>query len=323
MPQLSIIVPVYNVEAYLPRCLDSILAQTFTDFEAILIDDGSPDRCGEIIDEYAKRDARIVPIHQKNGGVSKARNTGLEAARGAYIGFVDPDDWIEPEMYETMIRAMEENDADLVCCSWFDNTENGEERKHSVSILTTTFDRETFCLHLFDIPGTIGGSTCCKLFRKRLISKPFAERYTICEDNLFLAEYAAAIRKAAWIDRPFYHIFCRSNSAIRTIPDRVAYGLPARREIVSIAGTVSPECKMLAENVFLDQCITFCGKGRTTGEPYRSFAVDQYVSYWKENWRGILKNRMIPWKLKLVYLRELFRLKRFPANNMTKELLRH
>ena len=92
MPELSIIVPVYKVEPYLPKCIDSILAQTFSDFELILIDDGSPDRCGEICDEYAARDDRVVVIHRENRGVSAARNAGLDAARGEYIGFVDSDD---------------------------------------------------------------------------------------------------------------------------------------------------------------------------------------------------------------------------------------
>ena len=116
MPELSIIVPVYKVEKYLPKCLDSILAQTFTDFELILIDDGSPDRCGDICDEYAAKDDRLIVIHQENKGVSAARNAGLDIARGEYIGFVDSDDWIEPEMYETMLATAKESEAEIVAC---------------------------------------------------------------------------------------------------------------------------------------------------------------------------------------------------------------
>jgi len=90
-PKISIIVPVYKVEPYLRKCIDSILAQTFTDFELILVDDGSPDGCGKICDEYAKKDNRILVIHKSNGGLSSARNAGLEIAKGEYIGFVDSD----------------------------------------------------------------------------------------------------------------------------------------------------------------------------------------------------------------------------------------
>lgn len=96
-PAVSVIVPVYNVEPYLARCLDSILAQTFTDFELLLIDDGSPDRSGEICEAYAKKDTRIRVLHQQNGGVGRARNTGLDHARGQYVVFVDSDDWALPD----------------------------------------------------------------------------------------------------------------------------------------------------------------------------------------------------------------------------------
>ena len=95
-PKLSIIVPVYNVEQYLDKCIKSILNQTFKDFELILVDDGSIDNSGEICDEYAKKDSRVKVIHKKNGGLAAARNTGLIIARGDYVGFVDSDDWIEP-----------------------------------------------------------------------------------------------------------------------------------------------------------------------------------------------------------------------------------
>jgi glycosyltransferase involved in cell wall biosynthesis len=99
MPVISIIVPVYKVEPYLRRCIDSILAQGFTDFECILIDDGSPDNCPTICDEYMEKDKRIVVIHQENKGVSAARNAGLNRAQGKWIGFVDSDDWCDKGMF--------------------------------------------------------------------------------------------------------------------------------------------------------------------------------------------------------------------------------
>lgn len=118
MSELSIIVPIYKVEKYLHRCVDSILNQTFQDFELILIDDGSPDNCGAICDEYAARDSRIKVIHQANAGVSAARNAGLDIASGTYLGFVDSDDWIEPEMYATMIATAKEKQVDVVVCGF-------------------------------------------------------------------------------------------------------------------------------------------------------------------------------------------------------------
>lgn len=116
MPKISIIVPVYNVEEYIHRCIDSILAQTFTDFELILVNDGSPDQCGKICDEYAENDSRIKVIHKKNGGLSDARNAGLEIAQGEYIGFVDSDDWIEADMYNILYQNAIQFDADISIC---------------------------------------------------------------------------------------------------------------------------------------------------------------------------------------------------------------
>lgn len=116
MPIISIVVPVYKVEQYLNKCIDSILAQTFADFELILVDDGSPDKCGEICDDYAKHDSRVVVIHKQNGGLSDARNAGIDIARGAYIGFVDSDDYIAPDMYETLYRDIQNEQADMSVC---------------------------------------------------------------------------------------------------------------------------------------------------------------------------------------------------------------
>ncbi len=116
---ISVIVPVYNVELYLSQCIESIINQTYKDIEIILIDDGSPDNCGRICDEYAKKDSRVRVFHKENGGLSNARNYGIEKASGEYIGFVDSDDWLEPEMYETLINVAKENRADIVNCGFY------------------------------------------------------------------------------------------------------------------------------------------------------------------------------------------------------------
>lgn len=123
MPQISIIVPVYKVEKYLERCVDSILAQTFKDFELILVDDGSPDKCPEICDEYAKKDSRVSVIHRENGGLSVARNTALDIAKGEYIGFVDSDDYIHPQMYEILYKNIVDNNADVSTCDIVEGAE--------------------------------------------------------------------------------------------------------------------------------------------------------------------------------------------------------
>ena len=127
MPKISIIIPVYNVEKYLKKCIDSVLAQTFTDFECILVDDGSWDNSPAICDEYAGKDKRVKVIHKENGGVSSARNAGLDVAQGEWIGFVDSDDWIEHDMLEKMyMKAFSEN-YDMVWCDYYNYNQNSNE----------------------------------------------------------------------------------------------------------------------------------------------------------------------------------------------------
>lgn len=118
-PLVSVIVPIYKVEKYLRQCVDSILAQTLQDIEVILVDDGSPDACPQICDEYAKKDSRVKVIHQKNGGLGAAYNAGIKAAAGIYTGFVESDDWIEPDMYENLSALAQQYDTDLVKCDFY------------------------------------------------------------------------------------------------------------------------------------------------------------------------------------------------------------
>ena len=115
---ISIIIPIYKVEPYLRRCLDSVLAQTYTDLQIILVDDGSPDGCGAICDEYAAKDSRIEVIHQENRGLSGARNAGLALAKGEYIAFLDSDDYVDETMYEKLLQVLLENDADIAECGY-------------------------------------------------------------------------------------------------------------------------------------------------------------------------------------------------------------
>lgn len=125
-PFLSIVVPVYNVEKYIKQCIDSILSQTFTDFEVLLIDDGSPDLCCHICDEYAGCDARIRVLHLENRGIVNARKVGVNESRGEYVGFVDSDDWIAPDMYEKLCGFAKSENADIVLCGFINSFEDKE-----------------------------------------------------------------------------------------------------------------------------------------------------------------------------------------------------
>lgn len=123
-PRVSVIVPMYNVECYLDQCVRSLFAQTLKDIEIILVDDGSPDNCGQMAENYAKKDKRVKVVHRANGGLGPARNSGMEVASGEYIGFVDSDDWVEPQMYAELVAAADRTNAD-VCFSGIQLTVNG------------------------------------------------------------------------------------------------------------------------------------------------------------------------------------------------------
>ena len=310
MPKLSIIVPIYNVEPYISRCIDSILSQTFWNFELILINDGSPDRCEKIMEEYALQDERVILIHQENKGVSAARNAGLNRANGEYIGFVDPDDWIEPTMYSILIEAIESRAADIASCSWIDNDENGNERFYKSKLSSGEMDNAEYMSHLFDMPPTISGSVCSKLFRNGIISEYFSEQYKICEDNLFVAHCCANCKRAVYINKPLYHVYARTDSATRSVPDKAAFGLPARREIIGVARRVNDRCGMLAERLFLDQCLTFCSKQRPQNTEFYTLAKTEFLSYMRPNMKKILSNESVKTKTKVYLLNEYFRLKR-------------
>lgn len=134
-PKLSVIIPIYKVEKYLRQCLDSVVNQTYRNLEIILIDDGSPDNCGAICDEYAAKDNRIIVIHKENGGVSSARNEGLRIASGKWVTFVDPDDWCELNYYEMLINSLHQNEPDIICAggAFFEYAEHYVEKKYVFS----------------------------------------------------------------------------------------------------------------------------------------------------------------------------------------------
>ena len=301
-PKLSIIIPVYNVEEYLSRCIDSILTQSFDDFEAIIIDDGSTDKCGAIIDEYAINDCRIKVIHQKNMGVSAARNSGLKIARGKYIGFVDADDWIESDMYKILIKIIESENCEIASCGLMENYDSDYEKIYDSRLHSQVMSGVDYMKHLFDMPPTIFGAVWSKLFLRTHIEHLFDEKYTICEDNLFLAQYCSHVQKAVFINKPLYHMFHRFNSATRSIPGITTLGLEARKEIIEISKNVSEECGLLAEKVFLDQCMAFCNRESNIGEDYKKYAKTQFHEYMKHSFYSVIRNRTISWKQRIIYV---------------------
>lgn len=177
-PEISIIIPVYNSEKYLRACLDSVLDQTFTDFELILVDDGSPDRCGGICDEYADKDERVRVCHIENSGSSAARNYGIDRARGKYLGFIDSDDYIDKDMYRVLYDNLKKEDADLSMCGLYD-VYGGEIINKVDKPIYRTMDAEETILTVMEAKLT-SVTPVNKLYKKELFE---GIRYPVGEDS--------------------------------------------------------------------------------------------------------------------------------------------
>ena len=210
--KISVIVPVYKVEPYLRKCVDSILAQTYQDLEIILVDDGSPDACGVICDEYAKRDARIKVIHKPNGGLSDARNAGLDVMTGKYVAFVDSDDWIAPRMYETLLRMLKQFRADMAFGGVADDLEqNGK----ITTVKISHYGDEPFCESATEaMQRYFHGSWAAwdKLYDADLfrdIRYPVGE---INEDEAIVLQLLSKCTRVCYTNEVFYHYMRRPSS---------------------------------------------------------------------------------------------------------------
>ena len=211
-PKISIIVPVYKVEPYLRKCVDSILAQTFTDYELILVDDGSPDNCGKICEEYAAADSRVKVIHQNNQGLSVARRVGLNAAKGEWIGWVDSDDWIEPNHFAALYNAAVGSDVDMVSCDI-------AEEKNGVTKYTKQFcGSDKACDQLRALlRRQIRASVWNRLYRREAIEKSGAVFFDrdvcpIMEDTQFNSQFLQSDIKTKHIAVGTYHYLIREGS---------------------------------------------------------------------------------------------------------------
>jgi len=228
-----VIVPVYNVEKYLEKCLNSIVNQTYQNLEIILVDDGSPDGCGAICDKYAAQDQRIRVIHKENGGLSSARNAGLEIATGEYINFVDSDDWIEPDMYEYLLSGAQQAGADIVVCGMFEEL---PDRQHCHSWHDAeTFNTEEGLEQLF-LRKKYSHSAWAKLYRRTLFADvrfPDGRNFEDIATTYRVFEKAQIVRL---LPKAKYHYLQRNDSIMGdgTLRNRVDSYIAAKEQYLSM-----------------------------------------------------------------------------------------
>lgn len=207
---ISVIVPVYNVEKYLNRCVDSILMQTYRNMEIILVDDGATDSSGVICDEYAQKDSRIRVIHKENGGLSDARNAGIEAAKGQYFCFIDSDDYIDPEMLEVLYHLITDNEADISVCGIRDCFDSGKCFQSSENKQFVILGKEAL---RYILEGKyLYGSICNKLICRELCQDHRFVKGKTYEDAFFIPELFLRAKKVAATTKSYYNYWHRSDS---------------------------------------------------------------------------------------------------------------
>nr|WP_315170125.1 glycosyltransferase [uncultured Flavobacterium sp.] len=225
-PKISIIIPIYNVEKYLSRCMDSILNQTLKDIEIIMVDDESPDKCPSMCDEYARQDSRVKVIHKKNGGLGFARNSGLEIASGEFVSFVDSDDYVALNMYETLYSQAKKSNLDTLFCV-YQNVENNITKKNketkigNIEIFDTRQKIQNFLLDMigtepnYSVDRKYEMSTCCAIYSRNTIENNnirfCSEKQFISEDIIFHIDYLQKVSKIGLLREAFYY-YCHDIS---------------------------------------------------------------------------------------------------------------
>ena len=232
MPEVSIIVPVYKVEKYLDRCIESLIVQTISDIEIILVDDGSPDNCPSLCDRWAKKDSRIKVIHKENGGLGFARNSGLDIACGEYVGFVDSDDFVKHDMYEALYSAAKNEDADIAMCGFLCiggimTARSGEEREINCFSEYKCFSgKDGIDRLMLDISGALPGepedsrygfSAVKNIYRRSILEENrlrfMSEREVVSEDVFFLLDFLMLSNRAVGI-KGAYYCYCRNQGSL-------------------------------------------------------------------------------------------------------------
>lgn len=297
MPKLSIIVPVYKVEPYLHRCVDSILAQTFTDLEIILVNDGSPDNCGKICDKYAEQDPRVRVIHQDNNGLSAARNTGLDAAQGDYIGFVDSDDYIHPQMYETLYHCLTESQADIAVGQHLpvEETEVPCYDKIPLNFSCELLTRKEFIDNYYpENHQKITVMVWRKLFRKKIFDNIRFPVGKTNEDDAIALISLEQCNRVVLAPLVFYYYVQRKGSIMMSeFSEKRFHSIePSYNNISFFEGKNLAEQREYAEQNYLF-CFCRCYFAVKRAYPQLKKLFAPYLKQWRKQFHSLMKNSKI------------------------------
>ena len=300
MPLISIIVPVYKVEKYLKRCIDSICAQTYQNIEIILVDDGSPDNCGLICDEYARKDDRVVVIHKENGGLSDARNAGIDRAKGDFIGFVDSDDYIQKDMYEYLIGLIVDYDADIATCTVCECYE-GQLPVLQKSTFIRVVNRVDVMRMALESQITM--FVVDKLYSKKLFESVKFKQGKIYEDAFVSIDLLEQVKKAVISDEQKYYYTKRSDSISNCLFNENTHDIVEAHDynyykVTQIEPSLEKAAmvrRCWARFVVLDKMIL-------SKEPLSSQKGTEYIRFLREHRKEIMQSKMLSKGRKLSFL---------------------
>lgn len=316
MALISIIIPVYNVEKYLVGCIQSIINQTYSDFEVILVDDGSTDNSAIICDYYSSIDSRIKCLHLINQGVSKARNVGLENAKGDYIAFCDSDDRYSPNFLLEMIKSIEATKADIVICSYYYS--NGEiNTQISQDSKSYFISREEVFEKIF-LNNEIGGFVWNKFFRKSIIDDiRFDVNLQICEDTNFICSVLQRTPIIYYLNKPMYYYTMRDNSSVNNYEklfndEKESKYTQAYNKILKIHELTEIETKYIRCAMFLSSSSVKCNYRIMGGKDKE--IISNLNKDCLSNLVYVIKNEKIPYRKKIIsILNWLFNLRKMKS----------
>ncbi|MDO4813714.1 MAG: glycosyltransferase [Gemella sp.] len=299
MELISVIVPVYNVEKYLEKCVNSLINQTYKNLEIILVNDGSPDNSGKLADELAKKDERIVVYHKENGGLSDARNYGVEKSKGDFIGFVDSDDYIHPDMYQHLYETIKKEDADVAECNFTFVYPNEVYKYQYEEEYYLKLDRQGY-LKEYLLMEKLYGATACRLIKSNIaksINFPVGKIY---EDMYYALDLIKNAEKFMITSKPYYYYLVREDSITHEkFNDRQLTLIDISKEISDYAKVTYPTLENEANSREMYAYFGIMNQIIMLDEYKKNINYPRIKKYFQGNIFNILKNPVIDKKRKL------------------------
>ena len=279
---ISIIVPVYKVEKYLEKCVDSLICQTYKNLEIILVDDGSPDSCPQLCDEYAKKDNRIKVIHKQNGGLSSARNAGLDLCSGSYICFVDSDDWVNDNFCEHLLKMAKEYDADFSMCEFIYQKGSQCNNVSQIKEKIIYYSEEQVLDQLQETDIKLLSIACAKLYKRKLFNTLRYPLGRLHEDEFILHHILFNSNSLVYSNLPLYNYFIREGSITHSMTDKniedKLLAFKERYEYLKINGVDNNRCA----NIYMNGLKSIYNGLNKKQKKYKKIIFEKFLYIYKQ-----------------------------------------